>query len=296
MNKIEIMFYTDNKEGEALAARVKQMGVSVNVCNFDEIEINCENKVGYCVLIFDLINMKAENLIRHLSEIKCVQNIIKLIITDKKDIDGVFFNAIHLLNLEFIIKPVDERSFMLLLEKTLLVEKYRQLMKLISDESESRIDVLECMLNIKRKDMFDEGTEKEIFIRILDFEKKLMEEHLVLNDSIRNIALYRNNEFIALKDRIKAEEMLNELRREELLNANRIIEAQESLIEYSSRELSEAKKIMNARENVEELSRNEAIDLHTELKRLKGEKKILESKIETLMGECAAADQSNADV
>jgi len=161
-------------------------------------------------------------------------------------------------------------------------------MKLISDESESRIDVLECMLNIKRKDMYDEGTEKEIFIRILDFEKKLMEEHISLNDSIRNIALYRNNEFIALKDRIKAEEMLNELRREELMNANRIIKAQESLIEYSSKELLEVKKIMNARENVEELSRSEAIDLHKELDRLKREKRILEGKIQTLTDDPSA--------
>lgn len=287
MNNIEILYFTDNKDGEALAARVSQMGVSVTVCDFDNLEKLCENKTGYCILIFDMEKKKPEQLIKHLSDTKSVENIIKLIITEKSDIDGVFFNAVHLLNLEFIIKPVDERSFMLLIEKTLLVEKYRQIMKLISEESESRIDVLECMLNIKRKDMFDEGTEKEIFIRILDFEKKLMEEHLSLNDSIRNIALYRNNEFIALKDRIKAEEMLNELRREELINANRIIEAQESLIEYSSRELIEAKKIMNARENVEELSRTEAMELHSELKRLKNEKKILEGKIETLMTECS---------
>lgn len=287
MNKIEILYFTDNKDGEGLAARVGQMGVSVTVYDFGDVEKICEDKTGYCVLIFDLIKKKPEELIKYLSEIKSVQNIIKLIITENKDIEGVFFNAVHLLNLEFIIKPVDERSFLLLLEKTLLVEKYRHLMKFISDESESRIDVLECMLNIKRKDMYDEGTEKEIFIKILDFEKKLMEEHLNLNESIRNIALYRNSEFIALKDRVKAEEMLNELRREELINANRIIEAQESLIEYSSRELIETKKIMNAKDNVEELSRAEAMGLHTELKRLKDEKRVLEGKIDTLMNECS---------
>lgn len=285
MDKIEVLYFTDNKEGEALATRVRQMGVSVTSCDFNEIEQVCENITGYVVLIFDFINKKPEVLIKQLSDVKSVKNLIKLIITDNSDIEGVFFNAVQLLNLEFIIKPVDERSFMLLLEKTLLVEKYRQLMKLISDESESRIDVLECMLNIKRKDMYDEGTEKEIFIRILDFEKRLMEEHLSLNDSIRNIALYRNNEFIALKDRIKAEEMLNELRREELINANRIIKAQESLLEYSSKELMEVKMIINARENVEELSRSEAIDLHSELDRLKREKKVLESRIESLAGD-----------
>jgi len=286
MNKIEILYFTDNKDGKALASRVEQMGVSVTISKLEEIEKICDNQTGYCVLIFDLAKMKPEELIKRLSEIKSVENILKLIITEKKHIEGVFFNAIHLLNLEFIIKPVDERSFMLLIEKTLLVEKYRHLMKLISDESESRIDVIECMLNIKRKDMFDDGTEKEIFIKMLDFERKLIDEHLNLNDSIRSIAVYRNNEYIALKDRIKAEEMLNELRREELINANRIIAAQESLIEYSSKQLMDAKKIMNAKENVEELSRTEAIELHKELKRLKSEKKMLESKVETLINEC----------
>lgn len=286
MDRIEILYFTNYKEGEALAVKIRQMGVVITICNFENIERICKNKNEYRILIFDLVKMKPEDLIKHLSDIESLDNCIKLIITENKDIEGVFFNIVHLLNLEFIIKPVDERSFMLLLEKTILVEKYRQLMKLITDESESRIDVLEYMLSINKKDEIDEISEKEIFIRILDFEKKMMEEHLSLNNSIRNIALYRNNEFIALKDRVKAEEMLDELRREEMINANRIIKAQESLLEYSSRELVEAKKIMSARETVEELSRVEAMDLHRELAMLREEKKMLESKIEALKAEC----------
>ncbi len=291
MDTIEILYFTNNKEEENLILKIRQMGVTVTLCNFDNIEKICENRGEFCILIFDLIDMKPEELIRRLSKIQSLDSCIKLIITENKDIEGIYFNIVHLLNLEFIIKPVDERSFMLLLEKTLLVERYRQLMKLITDESESRINVLEYMLNIHRKNESSEISEKEIFIRILDFEKKMMEEHLNLNNSIRNIALYRNNEFIALQDRVKAEEMLDDLRREEMINANRTIKAQESLLEYSSRELVEAKKIMRARETVEELSRAEAIDLHRELDRLRNEKKMLEEEIESLKAECSNSNK-----
>lgn len=291
MNKIEILFFTDNREGNDLALKAGQMGLSVKVCDFNKVETFFENKSGCCVSVFYMADLKPSDLIRNISHIKSADNIIKLVVADKSDFDGIFFNTINLFNLEFIIKPVDERSFLLLLEKTILVEKYRQIMKLVSDESESRIDLLECMLDVKRKDMFNEGIEKEIFIKILDFEKKMMQEHINLNDSIRNIAINRNQEYAILKDRVKAEEMLGELRREEMINANRIIEAQESLIEYSSRELVEIKKIMDARDSVEELSRVEALDLHAELKKLKEEKRVLEEKIGKLMAGCSGSDK-----
>ena len=63
----------------------------------------------------------------------------------------------------------------------------------------------------------------------------------------------------------KAEEMLADLRRSELMDANSVIKAQESLIDFSSRELHEANRIINAAESVVELGRQEAISLREEL-------------------------------
>lgn len=134
MNKIEILFFTDNSEGEALAARAGQMGLSVMVCDFNEIDNISENKTGCSVYVFYLMARKPAELIRDISRITAIDNFIKLVVADRSDVEGIFFNTVNLLNLEFIVKPVDERSFLLLLEKTILVEKYRQIMKLISDE------------------------------------------------------------------------------------------------------------------------------------------------------------------
>jgi hypothetical protein len=72
----------------------------------------------------------------------------------------------------------------------------------------------------------------------------LLQEQLSLNESIRNIALFRKNEYISMKDRIKAEELLADLRRKELIDARSTISAQENLIDFSSKELHEAKKII----------------------------------------------------
>jgi len=158
-------------------------------------------------------------------------------------------------------------------------------MSMISKESESRMEIFEAVLCPDRKDSFSDKAEKEAFVKMIDFEKKLMEEQLNLNDTIRRIALMRNRDYLVLKERVEAEEMLDELRRNELLNANKIIEVQEVLIDYSSKELYDAKKIIDATENVAELSRVEALELHNELIRLREEKSDLESKIKLLVDE-----------
>lgn len=285
MNEFEIFFFTDNSHGEALAAGVVQKGLSVRICNFKDIGKISWNNDQCSIFIFDIEGIRLVDLIKQLSVKNVSENIIKLIITENREMDSVFFNSVRPLRVEFILKPVDETGFITLLEKILLVEKYKKTMKHISDESDFRIQILDYIVHPKKNEILDEFTERENFIRILDFEKKLIEEHHNLNETIRNIVLSRNNEYYSLKDRIKAEEMLDVLRREELINANRIIEVQGYLIEYSSRELMETQRIMGAMKNVEELSRTEAIDLHKELDRLKDEKEVLENRINSLKSE-----------
>jgi hypothetical protein len=90
-----------------------------------------------------------------------------------------------------------------------------------------------------------------------------------------------------MKDRIKAEEMLTDLRRKELMDANSVIKAQESLIDFSSLELHEANKIIDAKERVEELGRLEAIGLHQELLTEKEKNQKLAEELQQLRGEVA---------
>lgn len=277
MNDIEIIYFTEGHENDQLIEKLKRGGLNISSADF-RTSADVKYSPG-CIVVFDVKSVGPFKLLENISSIKWMEDNIKLILADPGSITGESQHAASVSNFDFIERPVETRSFALLLEKTLLVEKYRRMMDLISKESSSRIEVFEHLLNIKNFDESDVEAEKSMFVKILDFEKRLMQEQLNLNESIRNIALFRKHEFLAMKDRIKAEEMLGDLRRKELMDANNIISAQEGLIDFSSRQLHEAKKIIDAREHVEELSRAEAMELHEEIKRLEKINAGLEDKV-----------------
>ncbi|HRX48054.1 MAG TPA: hypothetical protein P5120_11090 [Spirochaetota bacterium] len=277
INDIEIIYFTDSAENDPLIQKLTKGGLNIRVADYNH-SADVQSSPG-CILVFDVKGVKPFDMLKDISSIKWMEDNIKLILADPGSISGHSQYAVNVNNFDFIERPVESRSFALLLEKTLLLEKYRRMMDLVSKESSSRIEVFEHLLGMKNSDESDVAVEKSMFLKILDFEKRLMQEQLNLNESIRSIALFRKNEFLAMKDRIRAEEMLGELRRKELMDANNIISAQEGLIEFSSKQLHEAKKIIDAREHVEELSRAEAINLHEEIKRLKKVNAGLEEKI-----------------
>lgn len=277
INDIEIIYFTDSHESDSLIQKLTKGGLNIRIADY-KASVDVKYSPG-CILIFDVKGEEPFGLLKDISSIKWMEDNIKLILADPGSISGHSQHAINVNNFDFIERPVESRSFALLLEKTLLVEKYRRMMDLVSKESSSRIEVFEHLLGMKNSDESDVAVEKSMFLKILDFEKRLMQEQLNLNESIRNIALFRKNEFLAMKDRIRAEEMLGDLRRKELMDANNIISAQEGLIEFSSKQLHEAKRIIDAREHVEELSRTEAMNLHEEINRLKKINAGLEEKV-----------------
>lgn len=285
MDEFKILYFTDNREGEALAGNIRLKGITVKVCNITDIKKITETEGNNPVFVFDIQELSPGELVKLFADIKITDDTIKLVIASDSEIRGLFFHKMRLPNIEFISRPVDENGFSLLLEKIILIERLRESMRRISDESDFRIRVLEYLINSGSKGLNNEFSERDNFVRILDFEKKMIEEYLKVNKIIRNAVISGNNEFYYMKDRIKAEEMLDEFRRQELINARKIIDAQESVIEYSSLELDDAKKILDAMKNVEELSRQEALELHKELDRLENEKEILENRINSLKSE-----------
>lgn len=267
MYDIEIIYFTDNHENDPLVHKLTRGGFNIRIADYKTAAD--ESYKSGSILVFDIKGIEPFSLLKDISGIRWMVDDIKLIFADPGSISGESHHAANVNNFDFIERPVEPRSFTLLLEKTLLVEKYRRMMNLVSRESSSRIEVFEHLLNLKNSDESDVAVEKSMFLKILDFEKRLMQEQLNLNESIRNIALFRKSEFLAMKDRIRAEEMLGDLRRKELMDANNVISAQEGLLEFSSRQLLDAKKIIDAKEHVEELGRAEAMRLHDEIKRLK---------------------------
>ena len=285
MENANVLFFTDNDNGEKLAAVIESLGLTVKkVFSLDNRAILNKCRENY-ILIFDITGADALTVLSYAESLEGGDNRVKYVIMDQSKMENGHVKSSNITRVEFIARPVDNREFLLLLEKTILVEKYKILMSAISREAESRMEILEAVLGPNRNGSFDEKAEKEAFVKMIDFEKKLMEEQLHLNDTIRRIALMRNRDYLVMKERVEAEEMLDELRRSELLDANRVIESQGSLIDYSTRELYDAKKIIDATEHVQELSRVEALELHDELTRLKEENSRLHEKISILIKE-----------
>ncbi|HPS58237.1 MAG TPA: hypothetical protein PK514_09040 [Spirochaetota bacterium] len=281
MIDVKVNFFTDNNGGKVLASRIAQLGFEPVFIKDSHMLSEIESSDDFFnILIVDLAEFQKEKIIRILNKYP-LPGVLKLLIFDDCAGTEEFYSSGDFLNMELFSRPIDIRAFLLLFEKIILAEKYKRLMKLISREAEIRIPRLEELL-ISGSEGNYEDDERGFFIRIIEFEKRILEEHRNLNDTIRRIALLRNNEYMELKDRIRAEELLSELRTQELMDARSVINAQESLLDYSTKELRDAKMTLTARENVEELGRFEAIQLHEELDRLKELNKNLEKRIELL--------------
>lgn len=283
MEKVTIWYLRDNESGTKLVNAITGLGLSVNLIYGHSLHHANINDNDINIFIFDITDIDIEQLIQGMAKDERLQNFLKFVMIKKnqaKELAKINYNMMHL---EFLNRPVNMREFLLLLEKSIIVERYREIMKFISREAESRIEAYEGLMDINRKNVFESEKEKEAFERILDFEKNLIQQQTNLSTAIRDFTLLRQMNLFDMRDRIKAEEMLAELRRKELMDARDVIKAQESVIDYSAKELDDAKRIIDAQERVEELSRSELMDLHNEITRQKELNRQLADQVDRLL-------------
>lgn len=288
MELIKIWYMTDSKEGAKIARSIGDLGLSVRLVSrrgFKKEEI-LPSAIN--IFVLDLINAPLPAILAIARDDPRLQGSLKFIILKKRQIRQAVGISANLLHIEFISRPINRREFILLLEKSIIVERYHEIMRFISREAEERIEAFESLLTINRRDFFETEKEKEAFEKILNYEKHLMEEQSRLNAAIRDFTYMRQKELFDMKDRIKAEEMLGELRRKELMDANEVIRAQEALIDFSSSRLHDAHEIISASERAAELGRIEAIKLHEELKAARERNKQMADEIVALKGELQA--------
>ncbi len=282
MKSVNIWFLTDNDDGIKLAGIIKDLGLTVHIlkgASFNSAPIEPENTN---IFIIDIKKKKLPNIILHIREDDRLNSFLKFVILSKREIRKAVNISLNLMHIEFIARPVNGREFSLLLEKSVVVEKYKEMMHLLSRDAESRIGAFESLMDINRKDIFESEKEKEAFEKILDYERHLMAEQTRLNSAIKEFTLLRQKDLFDLKNRVKAEEMLTELRRLEMLDARKVIEAQESVIDFSAYKLDEAGRIIDATEKVQELSRKEAMELHEKIRLVSERNRELERENEKL--------------
>ncbi len=265
MEQVTIWISFDNEHGRKLAASVKKLGLTINLIegyHIDELNVQ---KDEINIFIFDFIKIKPETILKDIQGEFKFEGFIKFLILPRKDINRISDYSFNIIHMEFISRPVYTREFLLLLEKSIISEKYREVLKLSSRDALSRIESFEGLIDINRKNVFESENEKEAFKKIIRYEKGLFREQYRLSNSIKEFSKVRQSSMFDMKKRIKAEESLDKLRHDELIHAKNVIYAQENLIDFSTMQLEEAKEILGASENVAELSRKEALNLHEEL-------------------------------
>ncbi len=285
MKSVNIWFLTDNTEGAKLAQAIKGMGLTVHIvkgAGFASSNIAVDDTN---LFIVDVKKKKLPAIVALLRDDPRLNSFLKFVITSKRDIRKAVNISLNMMHIEFIARPVDNREFSLLLEKSVVVEKYKEMMKMFSKEAETRIGAFESLMDINRKEIFENDREKEAFEKILDYERHLVAEQSKLNNAIKEFTLLRQKDLFDLKNRVKAEEMLTELRRLEMMDAQSVIKAQEAVIDFSAQKIDEAGKIINATEKVQELSRKEAMELHEKLSKAEARCRELEKEVDALRAE-----------
>lgn len=279
MKNTKIWFLTDNENSMKIAEKLNALGLETEVLRKKTFKTANPNMDEINFFVIDLENedyLKTINMINSEDKIK---NFQKFIVVNKKELRKACSESTNLLHAEIIERPVREREILLILEKTVIVEKFRDVMKNLSHEAEERIESFESLMHIQKRNMFENDTEKEIFANIIDFEKSILKEQSKLNKAIKSFAETKQKELFEVKNLLHAEQMLDQLREKEIFSAKETIKAHESLNDFSTAELREREAILEAHEKNVEFSREEAIKLHHKIAELEKENSYLKEEL-----------------
>lgn len=291
MEKVNIWYLTDNDAGRNIGEGIINLGIKVNIVTDKNFKKNTIAGNSINIFIIDLLKKELSEIMSIIEQDDRLNNYPKFVFLPKKKIRQALNMSVRFLHVEFLSRPVDKREFALLLEKSIVVEKYRDMMKFISLDAEGRIETYENLMDISRRDLFVTDEVKEDFQGILNYEKKLMIKQSELNHAIKEYTLLRQKEMFYNKNRIIAEEMLDEFRRQEMKDARDVIQAQETVIDFSSSKLHEAHEVIEATEKAAELGRQEAVQLHKNLAELKEKNIKLEEEIKKLKNKLNSIDK-----
>ena len=189
MDHVDVWYASDNEQGEKIAASLKTLGLTVNVRHsyvFSEEKIDVSE---LNVFIYDMTKVSFSKILTEINKDTRMAGSLKFVILAKAEIKDAIDASINIMQLEIIARPVVGREFVLLVEKSILVERYRDLMKNVSNKYSSRVENMESLMNIARKDVFISPKETEVFQKIIEFEKNLVEEQDRLNQAIKRICL-----------------------------------------------------------------------------------------------------------
>lgn len=281
MRKVHVWFISDNPEGDAIAKNLSgcDSEVEVDLILPDQFVSDKLDDTAMNIAIIDAYCDSLEKILSFLANHPKLNSCLKYVMVDKSIVHQALRTLDRIMHLEVIERPVDSREFILLVEKSMLVERYRELVDRLSSEYEKRIASYETLLQLNH-DVSVDGDEKlKAFENIARFEKELLAEQQRLVAAIRDFSTFRRRDVAELRKFLDAGRILDELRERELIEATRVIKAQEKVLELSHREINDYLSALRAQEITVELSREEALALHTRIEQLEKKNEELQKKL-----------------
>ncbi|MGL4370580.1 MAG: hypothetical protein ACRCUT_13040, partial [Spirochaetota bacterium] len=191
METVDIWYFTDNDAGKSAASSLDEIGLTLHTVSGALFDIPPFKQSGVNLFIFDILSVPYSQLLDKIRGDARLQKVQKVIVLPFSDVESAAGNSRDILHLDFLSRPYNKREFILFLEKTAVVEKYREIMRSISQEAEGRIEAFESLMRVRKGDILETGEEKEVFDKIITFEKSLLDEQKKLNDAIRDFASVR---------------------------------------------------------------------------------------------------------
>ncbi|MBN2039358.1 MAG: hypothetical protein JW864_04915 [Spirochaetes bacterium] len=223
MDSTHIWYLTDNSQGKGTAGKIAEMGLNVNIVGKKSTIKESINTDNINVFIYDYINSDIMKVVSMIQKDERTHDAQKFIFVQKKNLKEALNTAMVFPHTEILSRPLDERIFLLLLEKTVIIERFREVMGDISREAGARIGTYENIMDINRQDLFVSDMEKKNFSNIIKFEKDLIKKQVELNKSIREYTFLRQRDMFYDENRIRAEVRLNELESRDLDDAIRAL-------------------------------------------------------------------------
>jgi hypothetical protein len=166
-------------------------------------------------------------------------------------------------------QPLHERELRWVIEKSLLSEIYKQSSIEISQNCLANFSFFEGLFELAKQENKTKDETIKAMEKILEFEKELKINQDKMGKAMDHVNDMRNMEMMQLHERIKANEILDEFRENELKEAIALKEATEKALQFSREEEITQDKIIKAQEKIFEYTDREYRELLEENKELK---------------------------
>ena len=201
---IKVWYLSNNEAGQKLFSQIKNWGIQAVYLDISKRSKITPSQDNINVFVFDLVDLKTDFIVKTVTRDERFENSLKLCILTKKQIQEFYSKSYNSLKLELLQRPIDPETFLLLLEKSLLVELYRELFysNLSSDvltTNSSKIHFFESVMEINRKQAFKANSEKLGFDSIIKFQNNFQEEQTKLKKKIKKMH-FDSSSFLTHKD------------------------------------------------------------------------------------------------